>query len=214
MYGSMRWFQQFVQSSHPTMVDLRRRLSVTFVPSANPASYGRNTPNPRLNANAVDLNRNWNYNWAAYTPVGADDYKGTSAASEPETQAIAALLRSSSIVIDSHNFGPTPADQLLFNCPPVGSVSSQALDTAILRWANIYATPQTMTAWIAGSSTAPWMINWATSVTKLPAMLLEAPSTMFDSVADIGSRYYASRPAIRVYAGAITEFVLAATPDR
>lgn len=208
MYAAMRWFQQFVTSSHSLMAELRNKLMVTFVPVANPAKYGT-TNNPRVNANLVDLNRNWNYQWSAYTPTSDQDYKGTSAASEPETQAILPLITSNTIVLDCHNFGPTPATEVQY-IEQVAALASQTThEIAEARWGSIYGTPVGLTLNDVGASAVPYLINYASSVTGLPSMLIEAPSELFGSIATIGSRYYATREAVRAYAGLITEFLSA-----
>lgn len=67
----------------------------------------------------VDLNRNWNVDWANCTgAVGAsscgsgtasnDTYWGTASFSEPETQAVRDFIRSKHIVVanDQHSYGP------------------------------------------------------------------------------------------------------------
>ena len=208
MYASMRWFQQFVTSNHPLMAELRNRLKVTLVPVANPAKYGTSN-NPRVNANLVDLNRNWNYQWSAYTPTSDQDYKGTSAASEPETQAILPLITSNTIVLDCHSFGPVPSTVVQYIEQPASLASQISHEAAESRWLSTYGTPSGLTLDDVGSVEVPYLINYASSVTGQPAMLIEASSALFGSIATIGSRYYATREAVRAYCGLITEFLAA-----
>jgi hypothetical protein len=63
----------------------------------------------RKNSNGVDLNRNFTYNWssAGSGDPTSDYYRGTSPASEPETQAIIALFTNEKpeIYINFHNWG-------------------------------------------------------------------------------------------------------------
>ena len=46
----------------------------------------------RQNAHGVDLNRNFAFNWTPLGKVGAVNYSGTAAMSEPESAAVAALI--------------------------------------------------------------------------------------------------------------------------
>lgn len=64
-------------------------VRVTVIPTASPDSAGKSGVNGRLNANGVDLNRNFDCEWQAegvwqQTPVSG----GSAAFSEPEAQAI------------------------------------------------------------------------------------------------------------------------------
>jgi hypothetical protein len=63
-----------------------RGADIWVVPVYNPDGRARNT---RQNAHGVDLNRNWPYHWIH---LGGGTYSGSSAASEPETQAMEAFL--------------------------------------------------------------------------------------------------------------------------
>lgn len=70
--------------------DVLPGFSLLFIPNANPDGLNANT---RMNANAVDLNRNWGCNWSPEArwrnqAVSA----GKHAFSEPETQALSAFI--------------------------------------------------------------------------------------------------------------------------
>ena len=64
-------------------------VDLYLVESMNPDGVARNT---RGNANGVDLNRNFPYNWGPIGEPGDGQYAGPEAASEPETQAAVALI--------------------------------------------------------------------------------------------------------------------------
>ncbi len=75
--------------------DVLPGMALVLLPAANPDGLARGrSAEGRFNANGVDLNRNWGCNWSAQAvwrdqPVSA----GPRPFSEPETQALAALVR-------------------------------------------------------------------------------------------------------------------------
>jgi murein peptide amidase A len=64
-------------------------VDLWLVDSMNPDGVAANV---RHNANQVDLNRNFPYNWGPIGVAGDSQYAGPSAASEPETQAMVAFI--------------------------------------------------------------------------------------------------------------------------
>ena len=64
-------------------------IDLWLVPTMNPDGQAHNV---RTNAHQVDLNRNFPYRWAPLEQPGDSEYAGPSAASEPETKAIVALI--------------------------------------------------------------------------------------------------------------------------
>ena len=87
---------------------LRFNVELIVVPVLNPWGYVNNR---RGNFNHVDLNRNFDYKWAnqGSTDSSSDNYRGTSANSEKETQAIINLVNSEKEgligLIDIHALG-------------------------------------------------------------------------------------------------------------
>lgn len=72
---------------YPTLAYIREHVRIVYIPFANPWGTSQ-LPRKRQNANGIDLNRNFGYNWDSYTsqynqPFG-HDYKGTAPMSEPE----------------------------------------------------------------------------------------------------------------------------------
>jgi protein MpaA len=71
-----------------TAIDVPAGIELWLIPTGNPDGLAVDR---RQNANGVDLNRNFPVNWGPIEEPGHWQYAGPSAASEPETQAIAAL---------------------------------------------------------------------------------------------------------------------------
>ena len=86
--------------------ELPPAVSVTFIPRANPDGYANQT---RINANGVDLNRNWpTADWAPEAIHGDEIVSGgPSPLSEPETSALHAYMDALApvAVISLHGFG-------------------------------------------------------------------------------------------------------------
>lgn len=64
-------------------------VELFLIDAMNPDGLAADT---RGNANGVDLNRNFPYNWGPIGAPGDGQYAGPSAASEPETQAIVGFI--------------------------------------------------------------------------------------------------------------------------
>ena len=64
-------------------------VDLYLVDSMNPDGVANNT---RGNANGVDLNRNFPFNWGPIGAPGDGQYAGSAAASEPEAQAVVGLI--------------------------------------------------------------------------------------------------------------------------
>ena len=65
-------------------------IDLWIIPTMNPDGTALDQ---RGNANRVDLNRNFPYNWAKMGKPGYWQFAGTSKASEPETKAVVAFMR-------------------------------------------------------------------------------------------------------------------------
>ena len=65
-------------------------IDLWIIPTMNPDGTALNR---RGNANRVDLNRNFPYNWAKIGKPGDWQYAGPTKASEPETKAVVAFMR-------------------------------------------------------------------------------------------------------------------------
>lgn len=67
-----------------------KNVDLWLVPSMNPDGVANDT---RTNANGVDLNRNFPYQWGKIRKLGYWQYAGPSRASEPETKAMVKFIR-------------------------------------------------------------------------------------------------------------------------
>jgi hypothetical protein len=126
---ALYWFVKTIVEGYatdPGYASLVDRREIFVIPCVNPDGYVYNqTTNPaggglwrknrRVNGNGtygVDLNRNYGYLWgfddigSSPTP-GSETYRGPSAFSEPETQAIAAFAQahSAGISLSVHTYG-------------------------------------------------------------------------------------------------------------
>lgn len=79
------------------ITDLLEVADIYMIPVLNPDGYVRSWQGERYwrkntrNGSGVDLNRNWGYEWGgqgASTDPSAEDYRGSAAFSEPETQIL------------------------------------------------------------------------------------------------------------------------------
>ena len=92
--------------NNPVLDYLRNHVQFIIIPCVNP--YGFNNLTYK-NAVGVNLNRNYDYNFVSGTP-GSDDYGGTAAFSEPETQIVRYLITSNMDALaafDLHTNGQT-----------------------------------------------------------------------------------------------------------
>lgn len=128
LHMGLYFFDWLVSSygSDPLATHLVDEREIWIVPCVNPDGYEYNrTTNPgggglwrknrRDNGNGtfgVDLNRNYSYQWGydnsgSSGNPGSDTYRGPSAASEPETQAMEAFTSSRSFrtTISAHTYG-------------------------------------------------------------------------------------------------------------
>lgn len=70
--------------------DIPKGIDLWLVPSMNPDGVAHQT---RTNANGVDLNRNFPYQWKRINSLGSWQYSGKAKASEPETKAMVKFIR-------------------------------------------------------------------------------------------------------------------------
>lgn len=192
-WAAYMWFKALATSNSPLFSMLRSRLTVSWIPTGNPAQF-RGT---RQNANGVDLNRNYPFYWANYVTgtsgVGQTNYKGTAALSEAEPLAVKSVIDSRGIhaVMDLHSYENGDSIYELMAAPPSQFVLYNrnqfvlARDAAINAFALNYGS-----TFDAQQDLNPSLVNWAghylTNAKSIPyasAVLLEARKNIGGSTA-------------------------------
>lgn len=209
-FAAMRWFDAFVNSSHPTMAALRETLTVIWIPTLSPSTYGT----ARKNSNDVDVNRNFGFYWSRFTPPSPDYNKGSAAFSEPESSVIKAIFDAEDIAafVDCHNQGPGESVNTLNVSPP----SAWALGKrglvygAAQAWANIYGgTWAELDNPREGNPTAYSWANyyalWNQGRPNFASVLIECNADAAGST----TNSILSAAAAKNYGGFITSFLLA-----
>lgn len=131
--------------SHPLLDAIRWNVELVVVPMANPYGWdGRSDPNvwPRRNGNKVDINRNFPAGWSL-APTSSGDYGGTEPLTEPEAQAIWAIMQDVApravFGSDFHNYSTNasqPWEQIwqIHSHPMMMEVSKALVTLTSRRW--------------------------------------------------------------------------------
>jgi hypothetical protein len=97
------------------LAELRETVRIVYVPILNPWGVSQ-VPRTRYNFNGVDINRNFPVGWENYTSSSSafgHDWKGSSPASERETQIFMEIVneyQGAVAVLDLHNTGVSSRD--------------------------------------------------------------------------------------------------------
>jgi len=183
------WYLLENYNTDPEIQYFLNNCEMYFVPCGNPDGYEQNRQtnpsgggmwrkNRRNNGSSygVDLNRNFGYMWGydnvGSTPTPSDEtYRGPSAFSEPETQAIKSLCESVEpvLLLDYHTF----SDVLLY---PWGYISEKCPDSTLydvyssyLTSENnfVYGTPQEAIGYNANGGSFDWYYGEQTTKDKI-----------------------------------------------
>ena len=217
-WAMLRWFAAFAGKSDGVLAALSKMIAVSWVPSANPGAFraGRKSPND------VDLNRNYPFYWSRYTPPDADNNKGSAAFSEPETQAIKAIIDARSIdaVIDCHNYEAGYSTYEMLTAP--GSIytrsNKQHWQTSVRLFNSVYGA----NSWGFGTPGVPLpesgnltdsnpnLVNWSMHYMGNTLHKGHAASVLIESSRDMdgGTLTYMPASAVTKYAGYITTWLL------
>lgn len=176
-----RWW-----SRYPGYSDLRFGAEIVIIPAANPSGVNAGT---RGNHAGVDLNRNYDWNWAPGT--GTENLAfGNAAADQPEIQimqSLPVLHGQIAGLIDHHNHGEP---QLWWMGSPSEAVRAMTIAEAddLTGWYHRQiradVNPQTGIFWQAGSSTGGTGSAWFGRVAGWPVTLLETPASVSHPLLD------------------------------
>jgi hypothetical protein len=149
--GCRQFFVQFATSTHPAMATLRQRIRLLWIPTVVAGDFR----NGRENANGVNTNRNYPWNWARNTEL-----KGAAPLDQPETQAIKSVLDTYPVamLIDCHNFGPS-ADTVARYAAPAPSLHGKPLTVE-----------KAAQAWISANPDAPAPVQYADQTDLRPVL--------------------------------------------
>src|SRR5699024_9169571 len=95
--------------SDKALRDLHWDVDITFIPVVNP--YGVNADRLKsLNANGVDINRNYDGDWVPLNNQGEGKYSGPEPESEVETKIVSDILRNEEVDMfaNFHNYFNEP----------------------------------------------------------------------------------------------------------
>lgn len=110
----MHWVKEFMEiianppndENKPLIERLKARFCFFAVPCLNTYGYLNNS---YVNANGVNLNRNWAHGWDSYqtTEPFHSQYKGTAPMSEPESKVIEKLINDYKVIsyVNTHTWG-------------------------------------------------------------------------------------------------------------
>lgn len=191
---SQNWLQT------PELWYARQKVKWIVVPAANPWGTENNT---RTNSAGVDLNRNWDYKWAQYTPPNPNFYKGTAPFSEAETQHLRDLISDNpyaTAFLDMHDYGPGNPfrDYIAFTTDRELASYETPLEKIIQNfWTDSNSS-------FISSSSDPIDINWAKAEYGIEGYSLETSPTPTGPGTDYASSEYITW-ALRWYGNALLQ---------
>ena len=208
MFAAANWFERFVNSIDPTMALLRKTLKVTYVPFVNPSAFGT----LRVNANGVEINRNYDFYWTRYSPPSSEFAKGSSAFSEAESQVIKTIIDKGAVCfIDCHNMGNDAIAQTMqVQAPSSWVIGKRGLCFAAAEiWAQKYGA-----TWADQDSDPdlanPTGVSWSSYYNLWNKFRYNAASVLFECNGNMGgsTTTLLTATAAKNYCGMITTFIL------
>lgn len=154
VYSTYRFIRD-VLNGHNVPDAFREGAIISVMPIGTPSAFNAFL---RQNDNAVDINRNFDSEWASGTSVDDKGNRlthGSAAASEKETQAIAKWLNANSdakLYIDFHNSGALNEKVLVFGLPDdsvagtARKIALRGVDHIIPYWRDVIGYPDKVEA--------------------------------------------------------------------
>lgn len=210
--AAMRWFEQFVKNGSPQMQYLRKALKVTWVPSFCPSGYKAT----RLNANSVDINRNFPFFWDWYVAPSAQFAKGSTVNDQPETVIAMSLVTGSDpplCLVDCHD-GNGGTGEFTYGGPSPFVLGSRQLAMVAASWwqstynnsGNLTLVPNEF-----NDEQPPLFHNWFAYYQRWQADRVNAASVLIDPDPLLlsSTSTNVTRNAMKAYCGFITMYLLA-----
>lgn len=150
----------------PELEFIRCNLELIVIPIINVSGYDANT---RVNANGVDLNRNFPEGWKSSDPASVN-YSGPEPASEVETQLMMSFIEENNnaeYMIDFHNFYQRESRVLWTptNKVETKQIAMNTIATVARKWRQEYDfVPKTEPFGYVSSLAAATMFRWAESI--------------------------------------------------
>lgn len=160
---------------------LRFNVDIAWVPFASPTGYIDGT---RTNRNKVDPSRNYASDWSnGPSDTSRFDYRGPSAQSEPEVQALDKLMGQEKwdFFVDFHNFfsplKPNYFNWFLSDTPEIQQIALKNISRTSRRWAKRFPDnlPQdgTQFGWVSPMVKVGSPAHHATVAHKIPSLTIE-----------------------------------------
>lgn len=106
VYGLFYALEELV--SNPDLRALLRNVHLIVLPCANPYAMVQSNNTIYLNANGVEIHRNFEVGWVPYDEEGGKQYSGAEPLTEPESIAIDNIMKTNkdlAFVLSAHTFG-------------------------------------------------------------------------------------------------------------
>lgn len=200
VFGMTTLFADLISGTGEALDYLRSHVELVFIPVLNPDGFDAGT---YVNANGVNLNRNYDYKWTAVEDTESDQYGGGAPFDQPETAALRDFIEKEkadgrlALVIDSHAKGHSIESQRDYNwiaCPNETDAGYAKLRrvcqnhlaeqyNAVARKLSFKTVYGYFEGFLGGGNTIPSLDNWLVYNHKVVALTLEG----FNSAAFIGN---------------------------
>lgn len=201
-----RWTQ------HPALEYLRNHVELMIVPVVNTYGFDNIT---YTNANGVNINRNYSYNWVLLEDTTSDQYGGAEPFDQPESQIIRDLIlmnTRAALVIDCHSchhYNPETIEELTYLgvCNSNDSYYNRMLDVASHHFSRMSAhfnvdyemnQPDVIMGFLTKDTGNGILRSWVTS-NNIVGVLVEGLQGFYNGESFVGDVYKADEEYIVNY---------------